>query len=104
MLETTPSKLTVAVVGATGAVGRTMVQVLLEKHFPFTELRLLASERSAGRTIEAGGRAHTVGLATPDAFDGVDIALFSAGGGKSEEAAPEGAERGTGRSDHSSRR
>ena len=56
MPQTPPNKLTVAVVGATGAVGRTMVQVLLEKRFPYTELRLLASERSAGRTVDVGGR------------------------------------------------
>jgi aspartate-semialdehyde dehydrogenase len=95
MPENVSSKLTVAVVGATGAVGRTMVQVLVERQFPFTELRLLASERSAGRTIEVAGTSHTVGLATPDAFDGVDIALFSAGGGTSKELAPEAAKRGT---------
>jgi aspartate-semialdehyde dehydrogenase len=95
MPETPPSKLTVAVVGATGAVGRTMVQVLLEKHFPVTELRLLASERSAGRTIDVAGQAYTVGLATPDAFEGVDIALFSAGAGTSKALAPEAARRGT---------
>ncbi len=56
MPQNPPRKLTVAVVGATGAVGRTMTQVLVEKRFPFTELRLLASERSAGRTVEVGGR------------------------------------------------
>jgi aspartate-semialdehyde dehydrogenase len=94
--------LTVAVVGATGAVGRTMTQVLLEKDFPIGELRLLASERSAGRTVTVAGREHTVGLATPDAFEGVDIALFSAGGGTSKELAPEAARRGAAVIDNSS--
>jgi aspartate-semialdehyde dehydrogenase len=92
--ESSPSSLVVAVVGATGAVGRTMTQVLLEKQLPITELRLLASARSAGRTVTVGGRDYTVGLATPEAFEGVDIALFSAGGGTSKELAPEAAKRG----------
>jgi aspartate-semialdehyde dehydrogenase len=87
--------LTVAVVGATGAVGRTMTTVLLEKRFPMTSLRLLASERSAGSTIAVPGWGDiTVELATADTFDGVDIALFSAGGGISKELAPEAARRG----------
>jgi len=62
--------LTVAVVGATGVVGRTMIQVLSERHFPVGELRLLASGRSAGSTISADGRTMTVGEATPEAFEG----------------------------------
>ena len=102
MPETRPESLTVAVVGATGAVGRTMTQVLLEKAFPMTELRLLASERSAGRRISVGGRDLEVELATPDAFEGVDIALFSAGGGTSKQLAPEAAARGAAVIDNSS--
>ena len=94
MPGSSPDSLIVAVVGATGAVGRTMTQVLLEKAFPMTELRLLASERSAGRRVTVGGREIEVGLATPEAFEGVDIALFSAGGGTSKELAPEAAKRG----------
>jgi aspartate-semialdehyde dehydrogenase len=89
-----PSRLVVAVVGATGAVGRTMIEVLLEKRLPISELRLLASARSAGRTVNVDGREHTVELATPEAFEGVDIALFSAGGGTSKDLAPEAAKRG----------
>jgi aspartate-semialdehyde dehydrogenase len=102
MPETRPESLTVAVVGATGAVGRTMIQVLLEKQLPLTELRLLASARSAGRTLTVDGREIEVGLATPDAFEGVDIALFSAGGGTSKELAPEAAGRGAAVIDNSS--
>jgi aspartate-semialdehyde dehydrogenase len=86
--------LTVAVVGATGVVGRTMIQVLSERHFPVGELRLLASGRSAGSTVSAGGRTLMVGEATPEAFEGVDVALFSAGGDVSRELAPEAAARG----------
>jgi aspartate-semialdehyde dehydrogenase len=86
--------LTVAVVGATGVVGRTMIQVLSERNFPVGELRLLASGRSAGSTVSAGGRTLTIGEATPEAFAGVDIALFSAGGDVSKELAPEAAARG----------
>ena len=86
--------LTVAVVGATGVVGRTMIQVLAERHFPVGELRLLASGRSAGSTVSAAGQTLTVGEATPEAFDGVDIALFSAGGDVSLQLAPEAAKRG----------
>jgi len=86
--------LTVAVVGATGVVGRTMIQVLSERHFPVGELRLLASGRSAGSTVSADGRTLTVNEAVPDAFDGVDIALFSAGTDVSRQLAPEAAVRG----------
>src|SRR2546428_9088089 len=77
--DMTRQNLTVAVVGATGVVGRTMIQVLLEREFPVGELRLLASERSAGKTVSIDGATHDIGLGTGDAFQGVDIALFSAG-------------------------
>jgi len=86
--------LTVAVVGATGLVGRTMLQILTEREFPIGDLRPMASARSAGSTITVGGRAHTVIEATPDAFEGVDLALFSAGGATSKALAPEAAARG----------
>ena len=82
------SPLTVAVVGATGAVGRTMIAVLNEREFPLGDLRLLASGRSAGRTMSIDGRTLEIGEATPDAFDGVDIALFSAGADQSRALAP----------------
>src|SRR5450759_2119047 len=75
----------------TSADGRTMIQVLSERHFPVGELRLLASGRSAGSTVSAAGRTLTVGAATPEAFDGVDIALFSAGGDVSLQLAPRAA-------------
>jgi aspartate-semialdehyde dehydrogenase len=94
--------LTVAVVGATGVVGRTMIQVLNEREFPIGELRLLASGRSAGRTVSIDGQSHEIREALPDAFDGVDIALFSAGADISRELAPQAAARGATVIDNSS--
>ena len=99
---TQSNPLTVAVVGATGVVGRTMVRVLGERGFPIGELRLLASGRSAGRTVQANGRSIEIQEATPDAFEGVDIALFSAGGDTSKALAPEAAARGATVIDNSS--
>jgi len=90
----TRKPLTVAVVGATGVVGRTMIQVLGERHFPAGELRLLASGRSAGSAVSLDGRTHEIGEATADAFDGVDIALFSAGTEVSAALAPLAVARG----------
>lgn len=79
---------TVAVAGATGLVGETMLQILAERKFPVGELIPLASARSVGKTIEFGGRKLPVrDLATFD-FAGVDIGLFSAGGSVSGEHAP----------------
>jgi aspartate-semialdehyde dehydrogenase len=84
----------VAVVGATGAVGRVMIQVLAERSFPVDNLRLLASSRSAGSRVEtAYGELEVEDLATADPA-GVDIALFSAGGKRSLEFAPQFAEAG----------
>ena len=76
--------LTVAVVGATGVVGGTMIRMLRERQFPVGELRLLASARSAGRSLDVDGTQHLVSEATADSFEGVDIALFSAGGDTSK--------------------
>ena len=98
----TRQPLTVAVVGATGVVGRTMIQVLNEREFPVGRLRLLASGRSAGRTVSIDGQSHEILEAVPDAFDGVDIALFSAGGDASRELAPQAAARGATVIDNSS--
>jgi aspartate-semialdehyde dehydrogenase len=84
----------VAVVGATGAVGGTMLRVLEERGFPVTELRPLASSRSAGRQLDYLGRPRTVRELTADAFEGIQIALFSAGGARSLEFAPHAVEAG----------
>ncbi|WP_456370567.1 aspartate-semialdehyde dehydrogenase [Thermodesulfatator atlanticus] len=80
---------TVAVVGATGAVGRMMIQVLEERDFPVKELRLFASERSRGVKIPFQGEDITVEvLSEQKSFAGIDIALFSAGASRSLEFAP----------------
>ena len=78
----------VAVVGATGAVGGTMLRVLEERGFPVTELRPIASERSAGREVDYLGRPRVVrALSEAGVFEGIDIALFSAGGSRARDYA-----------------
>ncbi|WP_371369098.1 Aspartate-semialdehyde dehydrogenase [Sporomusa rhizae] len=86
-------KYNVAILGATGAVGQEFLKLIEERNFPFNELKLLASERSAGKTIEFMGRSYIVEEATPDSFKDVQIALF-AGGSISKTLAPEAAKRG----------
>ncbi len=78
----------VAVVGATGAVGVEMIETLEKRNFPVGKLTLLASARSVGRRLKFKGVDHTVTELTRDSFKGIDIALFSAGGGISREFAP----------------
>ncbi|HEX7573415.1 MAG TPA: aspartate-semialdehyde dehydrogenase, partial [Bacteroidota bacterium] len=85
----------VAVVGATGLVGRKMLQVLEEHRFPVGEIRLLASARSAGRTVTFARKHEPVLELTPDSFEGVDVALFSAGATVSREYAPHAVRAGT---------
>ncbi len=99
---TDPSPLRIAVVGATGVVGSTMIRVLEERSFPVAELWPLASARSAGRRIAFAGAEVEVAEATPASFEGIDIALFSAGSGTSRELAPEAAARGATVIDNSS--
>ncbi|WP_429909852.1 aspartate-semialdehyde dehydrogenase, partial [Geobacillus thermodenitrificans] len=84
----------VAVVGATGAVGQQMVRTLEDRNFPVGKLTLLSSERSAGKKMRFRGEEIEVQVATPERFDGVDIALFSAGGSVSKALAPEAVRRG----------
>ena len=83
-----PSAPVVAIVGATGAVGVELIRCLEQRAFPLAELRLFASARSAGKTLEFRGRALTVRELGEDSFAGVDIALFSAGGATSRRFAP----------------
>jgi aspartate-semialdehyde dehydrogenase len=78
-----------AILGATGAVGSTLLRVLEERSFPLEELRLLASERSAGTMLRYAGREITVQAVGPQSFDGIDIAIFSAGATRSREWAPQ---------------
>lgn len=78
----------VAVLGATGAVGRMMLAVMEERRFPAVEIVPLASERSAGTSVHWNGRDWTVQAVSAGAFDGCDIALFSAGAARSREWAP----------------
>ena|SRR5690606_3409520 len=84
----------VAVMGATGAVGQQIIKKLEERNFPIHKLTLLSSARSAGKQITFKGENITVEEAKPDSFNGVDIALFSAGGSISEIFAPEAVKRG----------
>jgi aspartate-semialdehyde dehydrogenase len=84
----------VAMVGATGAVGETLLSILAERDFPVSELVPLASERSAGGQIEFGGKKITVQNLADFDFNGVDIAFFSAGGSVSREHAPRAAQAG----------
>jgi len=81
-------KFHVAIVGATGAVGVEMLNVLERRKFPVEKLTLLASAKSAGRTLPFAGRDVQVQELREDSFQGVDIALFSAGGGISKKFAP----------------
>ncbi|MEE9122601.1 MAG: aspartate-semialdehyde dehydrogenase [Syntrophobacteria bacterium] len=84
----------VAVAGATGAVGNEMIQILEEQEFPVASLKLLASSRSAGKTLDFRGKSLHVEELREDSFEGVDIALFSAGAAASRQFAPAAAESG----------
>jgi aspartate-semialdehyde dehydrogenase len=86
--------LRLAVVGATGAVGPVVLEVLSERGFPAAEIGLFASARSAGTTVRHGGRDLVVQELTADSLAGYDLALFSAGGSTSRRFAPEAVRRG----------
>ncbi|MFY3793344.1 aspartate-semialdehyde dehydrogenase [Ureibacillus sp. MALMAid1270] len=87
-------QLVVAIVGATGAVGSQMKEQLIKREFPIKHIKFLASARSAGKEIEFNGKTYIIEEATPEAFEGVDVAFFSAGGSVSAKLAPEAAKRG----------
>jgi len=87
-------KYNVAVVGATGAVGTEMLRVLEERRFPVKGLRLLASARSAGRRLAFNGSWHTIEALHGRCFNGIDVALFSAGASRSLAFAQEAVRRG----------
>jgi aspartate-semialdehyde dehydrogenase len=84
----------VGILGATGAVGQEIIRLLHERAFPFSELHLLASTRSAGKTQTYGGNSWTIEEATAESFDGLDLCIFSAGGDQSKRFAHEAARRG----------
>src|SRR3954466_15880242 len=84
----------VAIVGATGAVGQEFLTVLAERNFPIKTLKVLASARSAGKTITFKGQSYTIEELTHDSFRDVQIALFSAGGSISKEFGPSAVKAG----------
>jgi aspartate-semialdehyde dehydrogenase len=86
---------TLAVVGATGAVGRIIVEMLLARQFPARKIKLLASERSAGRPLEVAGARLDVEVLKPESFEGVDIAIGSTPDEVAAEFVPWAVERGT---------
>ncbi len=84
----------IAIAGATGAVGNQMIECLEERNFPVGKIKFLASERSIGKVLEFKGKPVQVELLDHDAFEGIDIALFSAGGSRSQEFCPSAARAG----------
>ena len=89
------NKLHVAIVGATGAVGVEMLKTLENRNFPVSELSLLASKRSTGKKLTFKGEEIAVQELTMNSFKGVDVALFSAGGGTSKEYAKHAVDAGS---------
>ena len=87
-------KYNVAVMGATGAVGTCFLNILAERKFPIKNLKLLASERSAGKSLKFDGKLHPVEKLTHDSFAGVDIVLASAGASRSLEFLPSAVKAG----------
>jgi aspartate-semialdehyde dehydrogenase len=85
---------TIAIVGATGAVGRIIRQLLEEREFPYRNIRFLASKRSAGTKITFKGEDHIVEEMTPDAFEGIDLAIGSTPDETAKEFCPWAVERG----------
>lgn len=88
------NKPNIAVLGATGVVGREILKVIEETHLPYNEIKLLASAKSAGKEVEFKGETLIVEEATPEAFVGVNIVLASAGAETSKRLAPEIVRRG----------
>jgi len=82
------ASINVGIVGATGAVGQELLQLLHNRNFPMAQLRLLASARSLGKVVAAAGKKYVIEEATADAFGGLDIAFFAAGGSVTRALAP----------------
>ena len=87
-------KYRIGIVGATGAVGQEIISLLEKRDFPVGDLKLLASSRSAGKEMKAFGTSNEVLETTPESFDGLDFAIFSAGGDNSVKFAHEAVKRG----------
>ncbi|MBI3968832.1 MAG: aspartate-semialdehyde dehydrogenase [Chloroflexi bacterium] len=83
-----PDSYSVAILGATGMVGQEFIKILEQRQFPVAKLKLLASPRSAGKRLKFRGEEIEVTAVAEDSFDGVDVALFSAGAGVSKQWAP----------------
>jgi aspartate-semialdehyde dehydrogenase len=92
----------VAIAGVTGAVGQEFLALLAERDFPIGDLKMLASSRSAGKTIDFKGKTYTVQELSEDSFKGVDLALFSAGGSQSKRFGPAASDAGATVIDNSS--
>ena len=92
----------IAVLGATGVVGRHILEILAENNVPFEDIKFLASKKSAGKELEFKGKKYTVIEATPDSFEGINIVLASAGGSTSLALAKEAVKRGAVYIDNSS--
>jgi aspartate-semialdehyde dehydrogenase len=84
----------VAIVGATGLVGQEFIKILLQRHFPTASLRLMASDRSAGKKLPVGNKEIEVEETSPESFEDIDIALFSAGAEQSRHFSPIAARSG----------
>ncbi|KAL8160149.1 hypothetical protein V2J09_001686 [Rumex salicifolius] len=85
----------IAVVGVSGAVGQEFLSVISDRSFPYSSIKMLASKRSAGKPLTFEGRDYVIEELTADSFEGVDIALFSAGGSISKKFGPLAAGKGT---------
>ena len=88
------SSFTVAIVGATGAVGQELLQLLHERAFPFSQLRLFASARSAGKKVTCAGKTYTVEETKPGVFADIDVGFFAAGGSVTRALAPDAIKAG----------
>lgn len=88
------ASINVGIVGATGAVGQELLQLLTDRNFPMASLRLFASARSAGKVIEYAGKKYTVEEAKPGVFAAIDVAFFAAGGSVTRALAPDAVKAG----------